>query len=1645
MDQYLGRTVQKKFKRFGVFTGTVKSYDSESGFFEVVYEDGDSEELGLSELAPLLEGSEAAEANLTGKSSRVGRKPKKRRLVERTGNAEANESGKGLNFADCSPSFRKTQNGGLNFNSDNNHHGGFNLDLNDGLNLNNDSSVRGVDLDLNINEGLDLNKGVEFNPGDDLGNDKMNLKRANSIPMNMDENGGIERNIEKNESLGCAPKLIEAMSRSFDLNLGLDEETTNLDTDGNVNLKRITICQDNEETQTDENGSLAKAICCNSVENLSVNLCGGLVENRFEDDGLEGADIQFADVAILRDGLGSGTCSGAQKGTPVRKRRLLPDAPHGMTDTVLRRSTRRAREALLPQDSIPQAVVSDEGIDHLSSPSLSVVSDEKITTSGHEVLEDQSVLPPKPVLPPSSNNLDLLGISVLDIFSLYVFLRSFSSILFLSPFELENFVASIKCSTPTVLFDSIHVSLLQMLRKHLETLSSEGSQSASKCLRSLNWDLLDTITWPIFMVEYLLMHSSGLKSGFDLCHLKLFECDYYKQSASVKIDILRCLCDDVIEIEVIRSELSKRTVLSEANNDLDQSIKFGILKKRRAAVDAAAGSCLTEELGDEPADGNSDECCLCKMDGNLICCDGCPAAFHSKCVGIVNSLLPEGDWFCPECVIHRKVPWMKVACSVRGAELVGIDPYGRLYFNCCSYLLVSDSWDDESSFRYYHRNDLPAILRALKLSEIGYDTLLNSISRLWDVSSVNNEAKSYLDSQHTVICSGIPAIPMQHSNHMFGGGNPGKMLMIPPCTDDLGCDKPETVNPSTKMESLRGCPEGPANVFQTSVSNQNSNGTGMSDNSELSRNIENGNNLFEEANANGCISTRDGSWKSSSEAIIPKLQCIDTYMNFYSFARTSSAIVEHLNHKPLDNKTIQNALKSEEEVISSQLKAISNKSTDFYWPNIQKLNDSSRKEKCGWCYSCRAPECERDCLFVMNATSLDQERFSIEAIGVSLRKNGECHLIDLICHILCMEKRLHGLLLGSWLNPMYSQIWQKGVLNACDVPSLRVLLLKLESNLRELALSANWLKHVDSIATLGSACHIVTSSSRVSSRHVIMKKKARHSEQESNPSSNAGSGLGLLWWRGGRLSRQIFSWKVLPRSLACKAARLGGCKKIPGVLYPDGSDFAKRSKSVAWKAAVETSKSVEQLALQVRDLDANIRWSDIENANILSIVDKEFQKSMRFFKKVVIRKKCSEGPVVKYLLDFGKRRFIPDIVVKYGSKLEESSSEKKKYWLEETYVPLHLLKGFEEKRIARKSSKMTSSNIRENKIIVKKPFKNKGFSYLFSKAEKAENYQCGHCNKGVLISEAVSCSDCKGFFHKRHVKRSGSAFASECIYTCHKCRDGKHLKSKAKKVKSIAKKSTKTSKTLRSVCPTTKIKGTKDKQQSHSQNTIKVSVVVPLRRSVRTAKILHVQEKKANKKVGRPRKKKTRSRKGTFKKPADVVLQKKRTQFCRIYWLNGLLLSQKPNDERVELFRRKGLIVLPGELGDAIDSPKCSLCSELESTPNVNYIACELCGDWFHGNAFGLTSETIGCLIGFKCHKCRCKSAPVCASVHLIRSEVFKPADLSDTKLELSNATSVEVKVPSHAQSKESSPEKIHDSDGRDAAMLELVGKSNGY
>ncbi|CAG5896719.1 unnamed protein product [Menidia menidia] len=50
---------------------------------------------------------------------------------------------------------------------------------------------------------------------------------------------------------------------------------------------------------------------------------------------------------------------------------------------------------------------------------------------------------------------------------------------------------------------------------------------------------------------------------------------------------------------------------------------------------------------------NDDECAVCKDGGELICCDGCPRAFHLACLEPPLTSIPSGPWQCEWCCGHK--------------------------------------------------------------------------------------------------------------------------------------------------------------------------------------------------------------------------------------------------------------------------------------------------------------------------------------------------------------------------------------------------------------------------------------------------------------------------------------------------------------------------------------------------------------------------------------------------------------------------------------------------------------------------------------------------------------------------------------------------------------------------------------------------------------------------------------------------------------------------------------------------------------------------------------------------------------------------------------------------------------------------------
>lgn len=498
----------------------MQAYEAATGLFKIVYDDGDSEELELKEVSSLLMSGEPQPppppppTQPSGSSAgRVGRKPKKRRRIGVPGKGSsnsANGSGASDGLVDRDGEFDLNLTERLDLNDDavNSLHGDgrggdvngngaklHGLDLNERLNLESDEGLRlskevieedslakkeMIDLNLDVNEDLEkLSDGRE-----DLCFD-LNLQLIED-EARISEDGGARlcagENMEMKEELAES----DALGDLENVDGGKVDHTVDIDTKEDMRLKKSAAVPENENVATvpvKRRGRKKKNASINSIglATLEAPKLDIVVENM----NLEMERRDETPLSLLVDHV-NGNPETVLRGRRGRKRKELSNNEASLTtpETGLRRSSRRAKIAALSDQDQVFNEAELVGINlEFSSPAISNVSQEKVTVMASEKISNHVALPPKVKLPPSSCNMDLIGISLFDLVSVYTFLRSFSAMLFLSPFELDDFVTSVKCTDSSLLFDSIHVSLLKTLRKHLESLAAEGSISASDCLR----------------------------------------------------------------------------------------------------------------------------------------------------------------------------------------------------------------------------------------------------------------------------------------------------------------------------------------------------------------------------------------------------------------------------------------------------------------------------------------------------------------------------------------------------------------------------------------------------------------------------------------------------------------------------------------------------------------------------------------------------------------------------------------------------------------------------------------------------------------------------------------------------------------------------------------------------------------------------------------------------------------------------------------------------------------------------------------------------------------------------------------------------------------------------------------------------------
>ncbi|CAL0304038.1 unnamed protein product [Lupinus luteus] len=1264
-------------------------------------------------------------------------------------------------------------------------------------------------------------------------------------------------------------------------------------------------------------------------------------------------------------------------------------------------------------------------------------------------------LPPPLQLPPSSGTIGVPDQYVSHLFAVYGFLRSFTTCLFLTPFTLDDFVGALNCQVANTLFDAIHVSLLRALKHRLETVSSEGSELASKCLRCNDWSLLDTLTWPIFAIQYLVINGYTKGPEWKGFYNEIFTGEYYLFPVSRKLLILQILCDDVLESEEIKAEMNMRKE-SEVGVDYDaedippveirprshhqrhgktsaredkEAMKFVSVSN---VVNQPGNSIShfrdTESTEDGDVDRNGDECRLCSMDGTLLCCDGCPSAYHSRCIGVMKMYIPEGAWYCPECKINMTGPTIVKGTTLRGGEIFGKDLYGQLFVGTCDHLLVLNTNDDKSQLKYYNLNDIPKVLQVLYeslLHRTMYYGICMAVLQYWNVSGsflplsvstgtiVNSVVKEETDFSTSLLppsgdvnhnpvnlVNGEYPLTTPSSNHgdiAVPSLDASSVTTQSPAPESLynsrskECPIVDTKLPEeTRMESIISfC----SASHQSDVNYHHSVDSSISiDHAKCSLVNRQYNNLGH-ANVMGLPTNFSVQAKESTQVGFGKWEHNITndfgymgfsykplaYINYYmhgDFAASAAAKLAVLSSEESrsESHVSDNQRKSTAAIVYLQAKAFSLTASRFFWPSSEKKLVEVPRERCGWCLSCKSHvSSKRGCMLNHAALSATKSAMKFFA-AFSVLRSGEGNLPSIATYIIYIEECLHGLIVGPFQSASYRKQWREQVEQATTCSDLKLLLLELEENIRTIAFCGDWVKLMDDCLEESSVIQSAPSSLGTTQKRAPSGRryKKRSASDEAKVDATPES---FVWWRGGKFTKFVFQKALLPLSMLRKAARRGGRRKISGISYTDGSEVPKRSRQLVWRVAVQMSRTASQLALQVRFLDFYLRWNDLirQEQNIQDGKGQETEAST-FRNANICDKKLVEGKGC-YGVVFGSQKHLSSRVMKNVVEIEQGSDGKGKYWFSESRIPLYLVKEYEEANAKVPSGEECLNFVsRLHKRRLRTKCKDI-FFYLACKRDNLVTFSCSVCHMGVPIRIAFQCNACQGYCHEG-CSISSKIFTNEKVEYLTTCNHCHHAKLLALKETSNEFPSSPLLLRGRENGSLTILKGPMPKCYDQAQKSARTKASSPGMNQVGSVSVLRGPRSRCDDqaltstrtKDSRPGKKQVAS------DSSSAAKSRHRNSSWGIIW-------KKKNNEAVENSEdvdfRLNNILLKGGSGMPQIEPVCHLCRKAYRS-DLMYIFCKTCKNWYHAEAVELEESKILDVSGFKCCKCRRIKSPEC-------------------------------------------------------------------
>ncbi|XP_076917554.1 DDT domain-containing protein PTM-like [Bidens hawaiensis] len=1358
----------------------------------------------------------------------------------------------------------------------------------------------------------------------------------------------------------------------------------------------------------------------------------GLYRVVYEDDDFEDLDTGEAKGLLVGENEVDGS---------LRKRKKLLDQyilkKHGKKDAVKSNAGAKKVETvgndngvkLVVDDKVDNAVrsVVDDKVDNsdkvessafseaqgevdVDSESSSDLSDYEPSADVAEV-ERPWVSPPQ--LPLSSGNLGVPEEDVPNLLSVYSFLRSFSVCLFLSPFGLDEFVGALNCSFHNTLLDAIHVALIRALKSHVEILSSEGSELASKCLRIIDWSLLDSLTWPVFIVQYLTTMRYTEEQDWKAFYANVWEKDYYTLSAGRKLAILQLLCDDASNSAEIRTEIDNReeSEIGSVSDGVTVSIAENTSRSGRSSKNSLPKDqeAVTKASDDDDDDGNGDECRLCGMDGTLICCDGCPSSYHSRCIGMMKLSIPEGEWYCPECTVNRIGPIVTKKTSLRGAEFFGIDPYEQVFLGSCDHLLVMKASSSSGShIKYYSSVDIQNVLHALTCSAEYtslYMEICKGILQYWEIPgnvfsfshSVGIDNKSGIINAQDVVITVENANSVAEKCEELGFGqyslnesNIKSMCDLPTLPSEneeveLGLGQ-ESLNESN-INSVSDLPKLPSEnkevelgFGQDSLNESNINSVCdlpklPSENKEVELGF--GQDSLNESNINNvCDLPKLLSENKEVKLYMGSSFKPQAYFNVYihgDFASSAGASLAILSSEEKLGTQTQSSTISHRKLMSAnyslQAKAFSLAAKRFYWPNYEKKLGEVCRERCGWCLSCKAVvNSKRGCL--LNAAASNAIKGAAKILS-SLRqsKNVESSLASIATYVMFMEESLYGLTAGPFLNSSYRNQWQKHVEEAVSLGEIKAYLLEFERNIRDIAFSTDWVRLVDDT---GSESQLSQTAKNVtgSTQKLGLSRRARKAVvtiPEIPDTDVKDLSTDFAWWRGGMLSKHIFQKGILPQMMIKHAARQGGCGKINGLQYVDGLEVPKRSRQFIWRAAVDMSKTASQLALQVRYLDLHMRWNELVCPEQTSQEGKGLEAEAYAFRNACIIDKKTLGNKISYGVIFENQKHLPSRLLKKILEVEETGDKRSKNWFLGGHIPLYLIKEYEVATVADVKNNSLISDVKHvsrSSRLNKKQLNCSGkniFSFLEQKRDNMGKCFCIFCQHDVSFRIAARCNACQGYCHEQCAVGTNihTTARVEFIITCKRCYIEKEAACKNEIVGDSP-----TSPLLlqgkESQRSATVIKIKFGKQNGHKR---------PLECSnVRSSQ---PQKSKSGKKNSKNRSLQSDQKPKNIKSKTGSKTKTSKRNNCL-----GLIWKKKNADDTGVEFRINN-ILLKGNPNGHLLAPKCHLCAQPYNS-DLMYILCENCSNWFHADSVDLPESKILEVYGFKCCRCRRIRTPIC-------------------------------------------------------------------